>query len=617
MEFMVLGSLEVLEGSRSITPSAPKLRGVLAMLVLQHNRPVQISQLIDELWGEDPPASAQSTLQTYIYKLRKIIAAAQPGQADQVLCTKPYGYVLTVPSDHVDVARFEALADAGEGALDEGDSARASSLLSQALGIWRGPALAGVALGELMRAQVTRLEESRLRVLGRRVEADLHLGRHQHLISELKELCAEYPLNEAIHGQLMVALHRSGRRYEALEVYRRFRDFVVDELGLEPTAALSQIHQALLASDSPLGSPELPAPVPRENIAIQGASPSALPAPAQLPADIADFTGRQATVDKLKEWISSGKSGGTGMPVLVLSGMSGVGKTSLAIHLAHQVRHAFPGGQLFTRLKRSDGTPVDPRTVLEGFLRSAGIMPEHIPADTMECSKLFRSWSATRDVLLVLDGAADVAQVQPLLPGSSGCAVIVTGGAHGLPGARIELVDLISPQEGLDLLAKLIGTHRVGAELQAAREIVDFCGSLPLAIRAAGARLAMMPLWPLGRFAKQLRESRDRLEDLSVCDIDVRASHASAYQSLARQHRLSLSLLSLLRSSGFCSAEAADLLGWDAQTTETLLLTLAERHVLRVTNHHISTDQPVRYAIPELTRIYATGRLWEEMHRRP
>lgn len=248
MGFCLLGPLTVSHENRDVTPSAPKVRQVLALLLIRRNQIVPISDFIDELWGSRPPSSAMTTLQTFIYRLRKEIFNPT-GLA--VLHTQPSGYLLEISDENVDVCRFEKLAKEGFLSLEKGNPVRAVEQLTEALALWRSQALAGVAKGEILSAQAARLEEDRLRALELRVEGEMRLGHYRELIGELKVLVRTYPLHEGLHGVLMTALDRSGRRYEALEVYRRLRDLLVRELGVEPSPGIQRLHRSLLAGGAP------------------------------------------------------------------------------------------------------------------------------------------------------------------------------------------------------------------------------------------------------------------------------------------------------------------------------------------------------------------------------
>src|SRR5256884_136994 len=301
MEFRILGPMEVTAETGDVTPTAPKVRQVLALLLLRCNGLVQTGEFIDELWGESPPRSALSTLQTYVYKLRKILVDEARG-GEEMLLTKPSGYILRASREGVDVGWFERRAEEGARFLEDSEPERAAIALAQALSVWRGPALADVSAGELLGAYATRLEESRMRALELRIEADLQLGRHHSIVGELKMLTATHRLHEGLHAKLMLALHRSGRRYEALNVYRQLREVLIEDLGLEPSPALNRIHRALLASDPALDAK------PRETAAVPPVPPATAPTavlasaavPSRLPADLSDFTGRREELERIE-----------------------------------------------------------------------------------------------------------------------------------------------------------------------------------------------------------------------------------------------------------------------------------------------------------------------------
>jgi len=325
MDFSILGPMEVTAESSDMTPTAPKLRQVLAFLLLRRNGLVQTGEFIDELWGEDPPRSAMSTLQTYVYKLRRQLFE-RPGDGDERLMTKPSGYILRIGSNDLDLGRFEARAEEGYLALESGEPQRAAMLLSSALSLWRGPALADVVTGDVLGAYATRLEESRMRALEQRIEADLRLNRHHWVIGELRMLTTTYPLHEGFHAKLMLAMYRSGRRYEALNVYRRLREVLIEELGLEPSPELTRIHQALLSSDPSLDST---GQQPRREAAVVSGPAAAVRTPAYgLPADIDDFAGRMDELARVERWLVGGDAARPSGGIVSISGMPVAGKTT-------------------------------------------------------------------------------------------------------------------------------------------------------------------------------------------------------------------------------------------------------------------------------------------------
>lgn len=255
MRFHVLGTFEVRDHGRRIGPSAPKQRSVLALLLASANTVVPTETLMEELWEGRPPASAQTTLQTYIYQLRKLLAGVGPGTGDVPrLLTRYGGYLLAVAEDDIDAVEFERLVGVAAERLRAGTAEAAFALLRQALALWRGPVLADVAAGPRLTAYAARLEELRVHAVKLGIEAQLRLGRHHAVIGELKELTAVHPLDEWLHLRLMEALSRVGRRHEALEVYRRLRRALQEELGLEPGAELRRLQQAVLMAEHPMSA---------------------------------------------------------------------------------------------------------------------------------------------------------------------------------------------------------------------------------------------------------------------------------------------------------------------------------------------------------------------------
>lgn len=600
MRFHLLGALEVVADDGELTPTAPKLRQVLALLLLRHNRMVQTGELVEELWGSTPPSSFKATLQTYVYKLRQIGARNdRPGRLDQMLRTRPNGYLITVRPDDLDLHQFEWRVEEGQAALEANDPARAAAELAKALSLWRGPALADVTAGSVILAHLTSLEESRLRALELKVEAELRLGRHRSLIGELKELVGTHPLNETFHAQLMVALYRSGRRSEALEVYTRLRTILVSELGIEPSTTARNLHQSMLSSDP---GPALTTFSPDET--TSGRIGSRASSPAQLPPDLADFTGHGVALSTVRATLAGAESA-VAPPVVLVTGMPGVGKTAFAVHAARMVRGAFDGGQFFFDLRGSTGSPARPADVLRSFLRASGLRGTEIPDSVEECAKSFRSWCSGRRVLVVLDDAGSVPQVSPLIPGDERCAVIITsrGGLYSLPGAVHVELPVLGVEDGVALLRWLAGAGRVDQEPQAAALIVRLCGGLPLAVRAAGARLVARRLWRLAELVDQLVPPGRRLRELDYAGFDIRGRVASGYRALDAGERSAVCALAGLLGRRFTACEAAEALGCDRETADALLFRLVETYFARV----VAAERPNRteYELNELPTIYA------------
>ena len=610
MGFAILGPLAVTAQGRDFTPTAPKVRQVLAFLLLRRNHLVKVSELVDELWSSRPPDSAMTTLQTYVYKLRKEVL--DPCALAR-LYTKPCGYLLDVADADIDLFMFEQLSSQGRLALESGDSVRGAELLSEALSVWRGEALVGVSAGEILSAYVTRLEEDRLQALEMRIVADMRLGRHQELVSELKVLVFTHPLHERFHAHLMTALSRSGRRCEALEVYRRLRAVLIKELGLEPSAPLQRLHQSLLSADSiDPGDDAQTQPVAANPAAIVAGYVSSLTVPAQLPPDVPDFTGRAAYLSQMRQELAAHGAAATTARTVSISGTPGVGKTTLALHAAHIDRAQYPDGQLFANLRGSSATPVDPADVLADFLQAVGLPKHQIPAVLEERGKLFRTWSNSRQILVVLDDAYSTSQVIPLLPATPECAVIITSRwcLHALPGVHTIELGLMDLTEGVELLGRIIGVRKMANAPEQVERIVDLCGYLPLALRSIGARLAAMPSWQPRKMVAQLESDTARLDQLRFAELDVRAGYDGSYYRLDPCDRSAFRLLGLLPPRDFSAATVANLLGVNANAVEAQLTRLVGCHLVEVEVE--DSIQDARYRLHKLIRLYARERLNRE-----
>jgi DNA-binding SARP family transcriptional activator len=535
-----------------------------------------------------------TTLQTYIYKLRKDVLE----NCDSAkLHTRVSGYLLDVSADLGDLRRFESLAQEGRVALNAGDPALAADRLSEALALWRGPALADVTVGEILSAHVTRLEEERLRVLEQRITADLELGRHQQLVSELKMLVSEHPLNEHFYAHLMVVLDRCGRRYEALEVYQGMRRMLVDELGMEPSTSVQRLHLTILNSDAVEGN-STPAP------ASATGSPDLLLVPAQLPPDIPNFVGRTDVLETSRGGLLGSDGESTAGRAVCISGMPGVGKTTLALRTGHATRADFPDGQLYADLRGTSEDPADPHQILEGFIRAIGVPAHEMPESLQERSKLFRTCSMGRRLLVVLDDALSVSQVAPLLPASPGSAVIITSrwGLYSLPGARHVELEEMTGDEAIELIEYASGRCYSGAERRAAERATELCGRLPIALRSLGSRLAAMRNWPIEKAVEWVEAATGRLDVLAFADLDVRACCAASYRRLDPQDRSMFRLISLLPPPEFTADTAARLAGASTDLVEAQLIRLASCNLLSVAD---ASGCEIRYRMHELIRLYA------------
>ena len=514
----LLGPVEIGPGGGAMAPVAqPRLRVLLGLLGAAGGRMVTAEALVDGVWGEEWSPGREKNLHALVYQLRRRLAAVEPGSGAR-LSRAGAGYRLELGPGELDVAVFADLAGRGREAARAGDSAAARELFGQALGVWRGAALADAApLCGRLAGEAARLEELRLAVTEERIGCDLALGRHSEVAGELAGLVAEFPLRERLAGLLMTALYRCGRRGEALAAYDGTRRVLAEQLGLDPGPELAGLQAKVLADD-----PALAAPAPAA--APGGAAPAGAEGwaqtvvPRQLPAAAAFFAGREAELKQLDELLDQaggvdGTDSGEGGAVVIsaVAGMAGVGKTALAVHWARRVAGRFPDGQLYVNLRGYDteGAAVTAEEVTGWFLLALGVPAGQIPADAQARSGLYRSVLAGRRVLIVLDNARDAAQVRPLLPGSPGCLVVVTSrsalaGLAAAEGARPLRLGPLGEQEGVRLLAARLGPERVAAEPGAVTDLVARCGHLPLALAVMAARAAADPQLPLGVLAGQL-----------------------------------------------------------------------------------------------------------------
>ncbi|MFE2754411.1 BTAD domain-containing putative transcriptional regulator [Actinosynnema sp. NPDC059335] len=447
--------------------------------------------------------------------------------------TTATGYVAEVEPGALDLHRFRELAANGE--------------YAEALALWRGAPLSDVRSDVLHAEEVEPLLEERLVVLERRIEADLAAGRAGDLVPELRTLTRAYPLRERFWGQLMLALHGSGRQAEALAAFGAVRELLAEELGVDPSEHLRAVHRTVLAGDA---EPE-PALSPWTALC-------------QLPPDTADFIGRDDLCAEASALLTADPSG-TAVPVLAITGAPGTGKSTLTIRVAHALRSSFPDGQLFVRLDGAGNAPRDPAEVLAELLTAVGVSPSALPDRLETRAAAFRSHLADRAVLLVLDDAAGVDQVRHLLPGTASSAVLISSRHQlgGLPGVRSLRVPPLPATSGLALLSRAIGEDRVAAEARAAEAIVEACGGLPLALRIVGARLAARRSLPLAQLAARLADERRRLDELATSDMEVRASLELSYEALAPDAALAFRRLGLLGASDVASWVVRALTGLD------------------------------------------------------
>jgi len=591
-QFGLLGPLLVRRGEVTLPVAPGKQRAVLAALLLSTDQVVSLDELTDVLWGAAPPASARVSVQNHVMRLRKALGDGAP------IRTHPHGYEIRIDDNDLDVSRFEAHLAAARAAARDGLWDAAAGQARAGLALWRGEPLADVESDLLAGRDVPRLAELRLQAVEVRLDADLRLGRHAEVISELHRLASAHPLRERLHGLLMLALYRDGRQAEALAAYTRSRQILVAELGTEPGAGLREVHRQILNGDPAL---DPPAEAP-------GAADSPAPSvPRQLPAAVSGFTGRATELAALTRMLNDATESPGTVVISAIGGTAGVGKTALALHWAHQVAPRFAGGQLYVNLRGFDpsGVPMAAAEAVRGFLDALGVPPDRIPAQAEARAGLYRSLLADRAMLIVLDNARDEQQVRPLLPASPASLVIVTsrnqlGGLAAADRARLLTLDVLSRDGAVAMLAARIGKSRAGAEPTALGEIAALCGRLPLALAVAAARAEARPDFPLAAVAAELQDRVLRLDALDAGDpgSSVRAVFSWSYRQLSDAAARMFRQLGLHPGPDISPAAAASLGAVDEPEARRLLAELTRAHLAA---EHV----PGRYALHDLLRAYA------------
>ncbi|WP_116246378.1 AfsR/SARP family transcriptional regulator [Nocardiopsis sp. FIRDI 009] len=604
--FRLLGTLEVLGPDGPVRVPPGRQQTVLSALLLELDRVVSTDHLVDVLWEHDPPETARTQVQICVSRLRRLL-----GPTGAVIDTQPPGYRLRADETTVDAHLFRVWVRDAEVLSREGRDDDAVDRLRDAVGLWRGPALTGVE-AEWLRARAVRLNEERLDAVEAYLDVELRLGRHTRLVGEIPALLEEHPLRERLRAQLMLALYRSGRQAEALQVYRAGRELLVEELGLEPSAELRALEAAILNGDPELDVHDAavePAPPPEPD---REPEPSAerVPPPVsaevalfQLPTAAADFVGRADAEKAITDVLLADPES---VGIAILLGRPGVGKSATAVHTAHRLAgEHFPDAQLYCDLRGTRETPVSPSNVLGRFLRALGVPGPGIPDDLDERAAMYRALLASRRVLVVLDDAASEAQVAPLIPGGGGSGVVVTSRARltGVPGAHHIDLDILSEEHALALLARVAGADRVEREPEAASALVRAVGRLPLALRIVAARLAARPHWTLAAMVTRLSDERRRLDELAHGDMTVRASLSLTYDGLDEHTARVFGLLGAVDGPTIPAWSAGALLDDDHPFPADLAEPLVDTHMLDVTGVD-SAGEPV-YRFHDLVREYA------------
>ncbi|UQI46530.1 AfsR/SARP family transcriptional regulator [Streptomyces sp. HU2014] len=617
----LLGPVQYVSARGTATrPGAPGPQAVLAALALRAGSLVTIDELIDGLYHDDPPSTARRVVVNYVHRLRTHIDRVDPAEEtagerpSAVLGTTDDGYVLRLPEECVDALRFGLLTARARHHARNGDPAAAAAALAEALGMWQGPALAGLP-GPGAEDHRRALNEQRASAVEHHLELLLECGRSAELVPDILRALEAYPYRERLHGALMLALYRSGRGAEALLAYDDARRVLADELGVDAGPALRELHAAILAEDQALlagpgGRALLAGPSPAE----EGAAATApvrpgvpdLPAPAQLPPAPYDFTGRQEQLSALVAALT----GGAEHAVAVITGMGGVGKTTLALRTAHTVAAGYPDGQLYANLRGPDGAPSDPAAVLTGFLAALGVPHERFPASLPDRTALFRTLLSRRAVLVVLDNATSVTQVEPLLPGAARCAVLITARAlAAMPATLTVPLVGMGPDDAVELIGKVAGARRLDEEPDAVAALAAACGHLPLALRAAGARLAARPAWSVATLLERVSDQARLLGELRVGELTVEAVFELSTSQLPPRQARAFMALSIPHYAEFDVKGAAAVLDLPEQDAETVLEALVDAVLLE-------TRAPGRYHFHDLVGAYARAKARAELTER-
>ncbi|GII25330.1 AfsR/SARP family transcriptional regulator [Planosporangium mesophilum] len=588
MRFGILGPLRIRVGETDTTLAAGRERTVLAVLLLYPNEVVPVERLADAVWGSAPPSTMRAQVHSCVSRLRR--ALREKGIEDKVIATDPAGYVVRVDADDLDSLVFARRVAEGREAAAAGRLEEARAQLRAALALWRGPALAGIGSRQV-EIGASGLEEQHSTAVEDCVDLELRLGLAQELLGELTDLVERFPVRERLRGQLMIALYRAGRQADALAVYRQGREALAEELGLEPGPHLEELHRRILNRDPDLLG------APREQ-----PGPAARPAPRHgLPRDVVDFTGRDEWIARLLSLVPADPSDGPATPVIqVIDGMAGTGKTSLAVHVAHLVAERYPDAQLYIDLHgHSDRAPTAPVAALDVLLRQLGIPAEGIPERLDERMTVWRTELASRRALVVLDNAADSAQVLPLLPGGARALALVTSRRRlsGLDGVHHFSLDVLDPVEAMRLLVRVAG-DRVEANPAAAAQVARLCGYLPLALRLAAARLVHRRSWTAADLADRLRRTRIPLAELAVEGRTVSAAFALSYQHLDETGRRVFRLLGLHPPNSFDARAVAALAHIDPDAAQDVLEDLVDAHLVEAPTAH-------RYRLHDLLHEYA------------
>ncbi|MET8648069.1 BTAD domain-containing putative transcriptional regulator [Streptomyces sp. NPDC004675] len=594
-QFSVLGPVRLHKEGVEEAAGQPRQCAVLASLLLRAGRPVSLSTLVDDVWGDEAPPSAVGSVRTYVYRLRQALGE----QSDSYVRLVDGGYLLHIRPDDLDLNRFKRTAAKAREARSSGDLTLAADLLSESLGMWNGVALAGVP-GPYASMQRSVLGELRLACIEEHLACEVDRGRYAEAAAELSALLVEHPLRERVCGLLMTALYGAGRQSEALTIYHTTSHLLRQRLGVNPSPELQQVHERILS-----GRLQLPHSTSRT---VAGQHPGSAQAPAQLPAALPSLVGREKEQEQV-ERLADDADASSSVAICVVGGMAGVGKTAFATATGHRLAGRFPDGQLFADLHGAGpgAEPRDPAEVLSDFLQSLGVRPEALPETTQARGLMFRGLLAKRRMLVVLDNAASTDQVKDLLPGSPGSMALITSRMqlHALVAAYQALPLTLLPlcqADARSFLARRLGASRTAAEPEAVDRIIRFAGCLPLALANIAARAAYRPQMHLASLADEYAPSEHDVLDAFASEedpvLDVRASIARSYRRLDPEAASLLRALSAWPGAMFAASDAANTAAQPEQRVRQTLPRLIHAHL-------ISEVGPGRYSWNRLVAAFA------------
>jgi DNA-binding SARP family transcriptional activator len=579
MEFRALGPVELWSAGQQRDLGSARARAILAMLLLTPGTIVPADALIDRLWDTRPPPKARESLSAYIARLRASLRHGLDGSVQ--LLGRARGYMLDVDPDVIDLHQFRRLRRQANALAASGDFAHAAGLLREADGLWRGPALAGIA-GDWVARMRDGLEDERRAAILERVECELELGRHADLVGELTPLLAQYPLDEAFVARQMMALYGSGRAAAALSLYRETRGRLIDEQGTEPGPMLTDLHQRILGVD-----PQLAAR-PADH------RPADAPRPDTLPPELPEFVGRARELGLLTA------DRGAAPPVTVIEGMPGVGKTALAVQAARQLSGQYPDGALFLSLRsrQPEGQPLDPAEALDSLLAMLSVPAARIPESIGERAALWRAQLSRRRMIVILDDAARPDQIRPLLPAAGECLILITSRRRlsDVADARTLTLDVLPAADAVALFRQIAGADAAGDTGQVERA-VQLCGHLPLAIQLTAGRVARDCPAGLAGLIEELSQAPARLGS-GAASPEVTAAFDLSYNALEPDHQR------LFRELGIGPGEYVSLQA--AAALDGCTLAEAEKAVATLLDHHLLARAPDgQFRFHDLIRGYA------------